>query len=823
VKSFALELILLVFLALTAQGQNQIVYDDALENGWQNYGWATLNYTNTSPVHSGSDSISVVDPGSSYQAIYLGHSAFNSSPYQSITFWIYPTVAKTNELLVQATLNGNAQTGVFLSFTAAQVNQWQQVTIPLSNLGVANNANFTGFWIQNQTGGPLTFYVDDISLVAAAIPNPVPLTVNAQSIVRTIDSRIYGINLAIWDSLLQGAATSTVVNTMQTGAFRFPGGSASDDYDWSTDRSVSNGSFQWVNNAATFAGVTQSANAQAYVTVNYGSGTPQQAAAWVAYYNGSSSTNTLALGTDAKGRNWNTVGFWATLRASAPLATDDGYNFLRISHPAPFAIHYWEIGNECYGSWENDLHGVSGSGLTGARWDPYTYAQYFQSFYTAMLAVDPTVHIGAVATPGEDSYNGGTHSVPNPNEGNSLHSGWTAVMLATLHSFGVTPHFIIDHIYPQNPGGESDAVLLQAGTASASDAANIRKMITDYVGGTAGASIELAVTELNSVSSGPGKQTTSLVNGLFMADALGQLASTEFNTCLWWDLRNGGDTGENNSSSLYGWRQYGDYGVVSSGDISGVPANTPFPAFYAAKLLTNWGRGGDRVVTATSGYPLLTIYAAKLLDGNLALLVVNKHPSMDLPAQIALNNFTPGSTSVSVISYGKPNDLVSGDLTTGTASASSGTISYTFPSYSMSVLVVKGQFEAWREANFNASQLSNWSLSGDTGEPAGDGIPNLLKYALGLNASTPSASGLPVIGNTTTSGKTYLTLSFTDLSALTDITYTVQVSSDLKTWLSGSQYTLRTDNGSTNTATFRDLTAVQDAPRRFMRLSVTRP
>ena len=36
-----------------------IIYDDALENGWENWGWATLNYTNTSPVHSGSDSISV--------------------------------------------------------------------------------------------------------------------------------------------------------------------------------------------------------------------------------------------------------------------------------------------------------------------------------------------------------------------------------------------------------------------------------------------------------------------------------------------------------------------------------------------------------------------------------------------------------------------------------------------------------------------------------------------------------------------------------------------------------------------------------------------
>src|SRR6202012_909676 len=49
-----------ISIASHAMGQmNQIIYDDALENGWQNWGYATLNYANTSPVHSGSDSIAV--------------------------------------------------------------------------------------------------------------------------------------------------------------------------------------------------------------------------------------------------------------------------------------------------------------------------------------------------------------------------------------------------------------------------------------------------------------------------------------------------------------------------------------------------------------------------------------------------------------------------------------------------------------------------------------------------------------------------------------------------------------------------------------------
>ena len=84
-------------------------------------------------------------------------------------------------------------------------------------------------------------------------------------------------------------------------------------------------------------------------------------------------------------------------------------------------------------------------------------------------------------------------------------------------------------------------------------------------------------------------------------------------------------------------------------------------------------------------------------------------------------------------------------------------------------------------------------------------------------------AGLPVAGTQTAGGKTYLTLTFAKIRALTDITYTVQVSGDLQTWNSGSSYTLRMDDGTTDQAVYRDLTAIQDSSRRFIRLMVTRP
>ena len=73
--------------AATAPAQAPLpVYTDYLVSGFQNWGWATINYNNSSPVHSGSKSVAVTIVDSSWQAIYIAHAAFNSSPYSSLTF-----------------------------------------------------------------------------------------------------------------------------------------------------------------------------------------------------------------------------------------------------------------------------------------------------------------------------------------------------------------------------------------------------------------------------------------------------------------------------------------------------------------------------------------------------------------------------------------------------------------------------------------------------------------------------------------------------------------------------------------------------------------
>ena len=678
--------------------QNQTLYDDSLINGWTNAS-AITNVSNSTPAHGGTHSISVVATSGFTGTTFYHSNAFNPSAYQSLSFWVYPTISGTNTMIVSGYLNSVGQPSVKLSFTSGQVNQWQHITLSLASLGVANNPAFNAFYFGNNTSGAQTFYLDDISLVATATPSVVAVSVDAQIVTGTIDRRIHGLNLEFGSPNVTGSAADAQTPSLlaETGidAVRIMGGNQSSRYEWQTGVGNGNG-FVFNDTSVTWGRLAegQGVSASAYVNANYGSGTPEQAAAWVAYYN-ASINNTMALGTDSRGRDWKTAGYWATIRASAPLAVDDGYNFLRASHPAPFGLKNWEIGNECYGTWQYDQHGVTGSGLTGVAYDPYTYAQAFALFYSKMLAVDPTVRIGAVAVVGEDAYGIGTHAVANPNEGNTLHTGWTPVMLATLAGLGVTPHFLIQHSYPQgNQNLESDPWLLQAGASTqATSAANLRKMINDYFGVSSGAGIELSITEIN-CNGTTGKQSSNLVNALYYADTLGNLPQTEFKTCLWFLLKDNLGTRTITDTWVYGSRNYADFGLVGSGDIPGVPANTRFPTFYAVKLLKSWGRGGDSVVSATSNFPLLSVYTAKLQSGDLALLVINKHPTDDLNTQITLNNFIPGSTTAAVTSYNKSNDLLNLDLATSAATVSGSTINYTFPSYSMSVVVAQAQPQA---------------------------------------------------------------------------------------------------------------------------------
>ena len=506
------------------------------------------------------------------------------------------------------------------------------------------------------------------------------VSVNAGQVVRAVDTNLLGVNLVNWDSNLNTGQTTQMVQAAGLTEFRFPGGSASDDFHFNSPPS-----YNGQGTDTSMASFIASVNGQAIITLDYGSGSPQEAAALLAYFNGSTS-NTTMIGNGQEWNdtanawqavNWQAAGYWAGLRAAAPLAHDDGLNFLRMNHPAPFGFHYWEVGNEEYGSWEVDHHSV--------QHDPTTYVTFAKQFQNYAASIAPGISIGIDAG--------------DPTAFNN----WVGNVLTQSVSQGLSVGFISDHNYTQAPGGESDSTLLlhTVSDPSSSDdwatrASGYESLLAKDLGASAARNVELMATEFNSVYSNPGKQTTSLVNGLFVADALGSLLETPYDGADVWDLRNYYDNSNNNSSSLYGWRQAGDYGIIGSPNGSAPASGTyvPYPTYFAEQLASKIIQGGGQVVQATSSDPALSTYAVLEPNGHLDLLVINKSPSGALSGQFQLSGFVP-SGQAGVWQYGEAQDTAQGQTTNGASSLANSSQSLTtsgsnfsdsFPAYSMTVL-----------------------------------------------------------------------------------------------------------------------------------------
>ncbi len=746
------------------------IYSNSLVSGWVDYSYNCIrNFSNTSPVDFDSTNSISAAIISGYGGIQLYHAPMTDTNYASISFWLNGGTSGGQSLQMYGILGPGVNIqNARVSLGTQQANTWVQYTVSLSALGVANVTGFSGFAIQGSIASAQpTFYLDDIELVGVVTPPSVTLlAVNASQRIRTADARWFGINTPMWDSELDFPQTLTLLTNMGTQALRLPGGSDSDDYHWLYNRQDNN-NWTWETSLANFIDVITNIGAQTMITLNYGTGSSNEAAAWVAYVN-ASTTNTKSLGVDAMGSNWYTAGHWASLRAAAPLATNDGENFLRISRTAPLGFKYWEVGNENYGSWETDSNSVPH--------DPYTYAMRAKGYISLMKAVDPTIKVGVVVTPGVSSYvNNTSHPAVDPVT-KQTNYGWTPVLLATLKSQGVTPDFAVYHNYPQNPGSESDAGLLGTSGAWASAATDLRGQITDYMG-SIGTNIELLCTENNSVSSAPGKQSVSLVNGLYKMDSLAQLMQTEFNGLFWWDLRNGYETDGNMSTNFYGWRtNYGDYGVVNG-------FTDLYPTYYTTELMTHFVQAGDTVITAASDWPLLPVYAVRRQDGSLTVLTINKDPVNTLTGQVSVAGFTPES-EVAVYSYGIPQDDAveygsgSPDVAQTNITVIGTNFNYDFPPYSATVMALSPPPATPFIYTTNAG--NTLTITGYVGYGGAVAIPtninNLVVTGIGNGGDSvfsASLNSVTIPGSVTSIGAN----AFSDCTSLTSVEFGTNVTS----------------------------------------------
>ena len=127
-----------------------------------------------------------------------------------------------------------------------------------------------------------------------------------------------------------------------------------------------------------------------------------------------------------------------------------------------------------------------------------------------------------------------------------------------------------------------------------------------------------------------------------------------------------------------------------------------------------------------------------------------------------------------------------------------------------------------------ASWASGLSLSGPnaslSASPAGDGVSNLMKYALGLNPNQfcikptdGTNPGLPLVGT----DATYLTLIYQKDTAKTDISYLVEAGTDMTSW-SNSNVTEVTTGTNGTILTIKASAPKGSNSREFIRLKVTK-
>ncbi|MGH9703992.1 MAG: alpha-L-arabinofuranosidase C-terminal domain-containing protein, partial [Candidatus Acidiferrales bacterium] len=144
---------------------------------------------------------------------------------------------------------------------------------------------------------------------------------------------------------------------------RWPGGWYVSDYHWQdgigpVDKRPARLNRAWMAYTANDVGVDEfmqlceKLNAEPYICVNVGTGSPEEAAALVEYVNGASNTK------------------WGRVRA-------------KNGHPEPYHAKTWNVGNE---EWLPTLGGTRGS----------VYASRFDASAGAMRSVDPSIELVAV-------------------------------------------------------------------------------------------------------------------------------------------------------------------------------------------------------------------------------------------------------------------------------------------------------------------------------------------------------------------------------------------------------------------------------------------
>lgn len=434
----------------------------------------------------------------------------------------------------------------------------------------------------------------DTPISASPTPLPTPadgrpvLAIDVAGEARPISRRLFGTNIPAWlgPERLGSSQMRAFTRALGSPFLRLPGGSWSNGYNWlACENGDTEGCYwTWAARPTDFLNFVRATGSEAMWTVSI-NGTAQEAAALVAFFNGSV-TDTTPIGTDPRGRDWKTVGDWARLRAEH-------------GNPEALPIKFWEVGNEVYGGkpdsggsacspygWE-DVWTCDAAEYVSGKGEGVDYHQGYLDFRKAMLAVDPTIMVGAVGVADPNSW-----------------SNWGNKVIGVA---GENLDFYVVHLYAYDQAPPAnDVILTRPQQIWASLIDEIQAAAQSYAGGRR---VSVAVTEYNLVAFqdlDARQSMRQMVNALVMADMIGQMASHGVDMAAQWALMNG--RASNGT----------DYGLVDPDD------GTRAPQYYALAL---WNRFGDALLTLTTSLSAekeLSAYAGRTNDGTLTVLAINK-------------------------------------------------------------------------------------------------------------------------------------------------------------------------------------------------------
>jgi hypothetical protein len=133
-------------------------------------------------------------------------------------------------------------------------------------------------------------------------------------------------------------------------------------------------------------------------------------------------------------------------------------------------------------------------------------------------------------------------------------------------------------------------------------------------------------------------------------------------------------------------------------------------------------------------------------------------------------------------------------------------------------LSIMGGFASWQTEYFTIEERANTAVSGPNAVYGQDGLPNLVKYALGLDPKVNATTSLPEVSATATDW----VYTYTRPSDRNDVTYTVERSTDLTNW-NTNNVTHEMVSLSDGIETWRGRVPLVIGERMFFRLQITRP